>query len=320
MNARVILLLLVLVLFPAHTSWSSELSDEARRQITEEAVASIPETVHVRLLAVTDIKGDDDGSLARALTEALKGKRHFVLVEREHLDTLLKEQGLQVSDLVSAVERIKPGRIKGVEGILFGEVLERTAWPLSASMKVHLRLNDVQSGEILMAKDFSATLSAPYRNTVLQLLAVSAVLVVISIYLRSWGQRREARTTAQTAGLRQSMLGQLGEVEHALRTTENALQPLGAKELQEALRKLKFEVGLLKDRIQAARWGSEDSSDRQRLDRSDRILMEDCKRLKEVGGNIRILAERIPGAELPSLLNEMTAKVSLMANRLTVRQ
>ena len=65
------------------------LTGAAAREVSDQCVRAIPKNIHTRLVAVTDIKGDD-GTLARALTDGLNADSHFQVIERNQLDALLK--------------------------------------------------------------------------------------------------------------------------------------------------------------------------------------------------------------------------------------
>ncbi|MFO8141277.1 MAG: CsgG/HfaB family protein, partial [Marinobacter sp.] len=197
-----------LVVLVADTAWSKDLSEEVKQEVAQKVVQALPQDVHVRSLAISEIEGDD-GSLSRLLTQKIQEHSHYILVEREELEQIIDEQGFQVSDLVSPEQRVEPGQIKGVEGILFGEIVQKNGWPMQEEFKVHLRLGNVQTGEILMAQDFSASSAASYRNAVYAAVALGVLLLVMGFVFRSRARSRAQRREQANWDLRQDSTNEL---------------------------------------------------------------------------------------------------------------
>ena len=156
--------------------------DEAVSKLALNVAQSLPKDIHFRLVAVFDIDGDDVG-LQRALVSAIKEKTDLKIVERSDLDKILKEHGMQLSDLVDRESRVKFGQLQGVEGILFGKIIEKKSGMLSASLKVHIKIDNVERGEIVMAKDFSFRAQSPYRRAIIIAGVIAGVIFLLAIWL-----------------------------------------------------------------------------------------------------------------------------------------
>lgn len=75
---------------------------------------------------------------------SLSGMDNLTLIERTKLDTVLKEQELQVSGLVDTSKAIEIGRLAAARWIMTGTVIE-----MAESLIVFTRVIDVQTGEIV---------------------------------------------------------------------------------------------------------------------------------------------------------------------------
>jgi|GEM_PF-6970271 len=313
MRVRPWLILLFLVLLPAG-AMADGLMDQAVRDVAAQAAAAMPRPISVRLLAVTDVDGDD-GGLVRALTEALQRDRHFILVERADLDRILKEQGLQVGDLVSPDERVEPGRIRGVEGIVFGTVLEKKSWPLSAGLRVHLKFADVQSGEIYLARDFSSSLASPYRPYVLLAAAAVAVLVLIFVLARSAASRRDKALRVKAGDEKQALLQGLVVLGDQILRVERLLGGDGAEELLDELGRARRDVGGLRDRLVSRAWNLQSTSG-IKGDRSFfRGLGKDLEKLQELTARMERMARSKEMGGLPGLARDLADGLAALAGK-----
>jgi hypothetical protein len=114
-------------------------------------------------------------------------KTSFKVIERADLDVILKEQGLQLKDVMDEKTRIQHGKLKGVQGLLMGRVLGMESGFMSCTIRVHLKLDDVEKGEIVFAKDFNVTAVSPLRNW---LFVGAGLLLAIIIGAALWSRRR----------------------------------------------------------------------------------------------------------------------------------
>lgn len=137
--------------------------------ITDEMVQALPDNIHIRLLAIAPIQGDD-GTFVDMLTEKIKSNTRFHLIERQNLNTLLEEQGIQLSAITDVRDAVVPGRIRGVEALIIGRVDKKTISFFYSQMDIFLKLNHVEGGEIIFARNFTArhiSMSALYVGGIL---------------------------------------------------------------------------------------------------------------------------------------------------------
>ena len=268
-------------------------------EVSDQCVQSIPKNIHVRIVAVTDIKGDD-GALARALTDALGADTHFQVIERNQLDALLKEQSLQLSDLVSPDERVRPGMIRGVEGILFGEVTRKTNLFAFASCSVHLKMAGVQTGEILLSRELSSSLHSKY------LLPAFVGLVALLVAWGMVGAAANFRTRALAGELdreghmRSKLAAVFKSALDCVRSTEHDLEMDRDQEFVGILRHLRSELELLSDRVRAMRFTDIDIESPRGLRKNDSRILDVCEELLDtaramaVAGGTAAVSRRVP--------------------------
>jgi len=103
----------------------------------------------------------NNGTIRDAIISTISEKTSFKIIERTDLDQILKEQGLQLKDIMDEKTMIQHGKIKGVQGLLMGRVLGMESGFMSYTIQVHLKLDDVEKGEIVFAKDFNAYAVSP---------------------------------------------------------------------------------------------------------------------------------------------------------------
>lgn len=120
---------------------------EVKLQVGDEV--ELPQT---RLVVAVCPPANDDGSdndagrsLAEELTTALV-QRKIAVVERSSLDTVLAELLTQNTILFDQSSAQKLGELTGASMVLTGRIVQE-----KSEARVHLRLVDVSSGEILMA-------------------------------------------------------------------------------------------------------------------------------------------------------------------------
>lgn len=132
---------------------------KAANNIAAQVVKKLPDDIHMRLLAIAPIKGDD-GALVDMLTSKIKSETQYRLIERKDLDKILKEQGIQISSFADPRRPIEPGKIKGVEGLLMGEIVKKQSSFLSCNLEVFFKMDNVESGDVVFADSFKAQVSS----------------------------------------------------------------------------------------------------------------------------------------------------------------
>ncbi len=173
--------------------FSGDLESQALRHLQESVLKSLPVNRSLARIAVLDFKGDN-GSVKSAITSVLNEKTNFKVMERDDFDKILAEQGLQLKDIMDDRTRIRHGRLKGVQGLLMGNVYGSQAGFMSYRIKAHVRLVDVEKGEIILSREFNASAVRPLRRYVILGCAALLVLVLLIIALYCTLHSRRRRT------------------------------------------------------------------------------------------------------------------------------
>lgn len=181
--ALVVLVMSIFFCFQ-NVSAVTDLKPAALVKLQRDVIKALPAETQIIRIAVLDLE-NDDGTIRDALISAITEKTSFKVIERKDLDKILEEQGLQLKDVMDEKTRIQHGRIKGVQGLLMGKVLGMGKGFMSYSLKVQLKLDDVEKGEVVFSKDFSVKAVSPLRNWiiygVLGIIILIAVITVIKI-------------------------------------------------------------------------------------------------------------------------------------------
>ena len=300
-----------LILVQSGPVWASDLLDRAFREISREVMEALPRDVHVRLMAISEIKGDD-GRLSRYLTESLQSSSHFILVERGQLEHLIREQGFQMSDLVSPSDRMEPGRFKGVEGILFGHVIKASDNPLSARARVFLQMDDVQSAKILMAREFSSTVHSPHRDMFIILIIAVSVFLILFILVRRMRLKRGQTRHQNTWKSRKAMTADLDRVSEVIKKIpgSNETDSSSRKDIAE----IDFELIRLKGQITAERWGEDMSRDSKKLASFDRKLAKSIQETRRAADKLMTAVQDNDPEEYSRLISSLKQKLDRVSS------
>lgn len=316
MRNFLIVLLVAYVAIAGFVLMRENLIGVAAQEVAAQCSQAIPRNVHTRLVAVTDIKGDD-GTLTRAITDALKADTHFQVIERNQLDTLLKEQALQISDLVSAEERIRPGMIRGVEGLVHGEIIEKTNLLAYTAYRVHLKMTGVQTGEILLSKEISSSLRSKY------LLPAAAGLATLVIAFFAVGAASKIRGNAMLSAqgreqaVRKKLTATLKATIDSLRATEHGLSMDSDKQSIAILRELRANVELLHDKMLAVRFADIDTESSRGLRKKDSRILDVCEDLLD---SARAMAATGGATAVSRRTSDIRTHISRIEEMLTNRQ
>lgn len=240
-----------------NASADSDLKIAAIKKLQQSVIKTLPTETQIVRIAVLDFEGDD-GSIHNAITSAITEKTNFKVIERKDLDKILEEQGLQLKDIMDEKTRIQHGKIKGVQGLLFGKVLGMEKGFLSYSIKVHLKLDDVEKGEILFSKDFNIKVVSPVRNWLIYGVAGIIILIIIIIALT------KRRATVIKTRIKEDVTARVDitkEIARALTNISNAKTKLMAKgQMDEAviLKDAERDLQLLKEQVDNAARGNAD--------------------------------------------------------------
>lgn len=221
------------------------------QDIANQLAAAIPADVSMGAVAIGTIEGDGDGKIAHALTGALVQLNRFKIIERRDLDKLLEEQGVQAKDWIDAKDRVKFGKVKGVQGLVFGKVVERSTGWLSDTLRVQLKLANVERGQVVLANDFASTQWHYGPLAVLLGVAVVLLLVLLVVLGRKRGVTKRAELavadqrerTINTEELSKAM-SELGRAQSLLYNKGLTGEAARVKDLSAQLRTLKDRIGL----------------------------------------------------------------------------
>ncbi len=122
---------------------------EHMRYMFDEVVLSLPLQKDASIaVAGFSFPNDRRAQILDLLSEyalvAMAGVSELQVIERGKLDTILKEQELQLSGLVDTSKAIEVGKLSAAQWILTGTVID-----MPESLVVFIRVIDVQSGEIV---------------------------------------------------------------------------------------------------------------------------------------------------------------------------
>ena len=146
-----------LLLFISATALAdSDLKSAALTKFQHSLLKALPAETKIVRIAVIGFEGDD-GAIQNAVTSAITEKTRLKVIERKDLDKILAEQGIQLKDILDPKTRIQHGRIKGVQGLIFGNVLGWEKGFMSQSLRVHVKFDDVERGEILLSTSSNFT-------------------------------------------------------------------------------------------------------------------------------------------------------------------
>jgi len=92
------------------------------------------------------IKSIEGALVSERLMESLAERGYVKIVERALLDKVLEEQKLAASGLVDPATAVKIGQLLGARGMMTG-----TAMDQGENLEVHVRLLNIESGEVVLA-------------------------------------------------------------------------------------------------------------------------------------------------------------------------
>ncbi|MBA4418267.1 MAG: hypothetical protein C0392_10215 [Syntrophus sp. (in: bacteria)] len=191
-NLVIFVCLLIVVSVFGIAEGADDLKPEALKNLQKSVVKALPVEGNIVRIAVLDFKGDD-GTVKNAVISIITEKTPFKVIERTDLDKILNEQGLQLRDVMDEKTRIRHGRLKGVQGLLMGKVQGMEKGFMSYTIKVHLKLDDVERGEIVFSKDFNVSAVSPLRKILFVVIAVfMAGIIVIMFLARRKGSIKES--------------------------------------------------------------------------------------------------------------------------------
>jgi len=246
------------ILFSFTGAYGAEnLRPVALQKLQNAVVKALPVETDIVRIAVLDFEGDD-GTVKGAVTSAITEKTTFRVIEREDLDKILDEQGLQLKDIMDEKTRIEHGRIKGVQGLLMGRMLGEEKGFLSYTIRVYLKLDDVEKGEIIFARDFIVTGVSPWRERGIIGGLVCLVLIFFLISLAKSRASVKVARIQQDVSTRVDLSKEIGKALTNLSGIKTKLMDKGKTDEAVALKDAERDLGLLKDLVESAARGSAD--------------------------------------------------------------
>ena len=170
------------------------LQSRALMNLGQSVVKALPPDKVMTRVAVLDFKGDDN-MVKNAVVSALNEKTPHRVIERIDFDKILAEQGLQLKDIMDEKTRIRHGRLKGVQGLLTGDVYSSKSGFLSYHIKANVKLLDVEKGEVVLSREFDVSVVSPARYYLFMALPALIFLLLI-IFLISRLVKRRRRKAA----------------------------------------------------------------------------------------------------------------------------
>ena len=240
-------------------SAESDLKPAALKKFQNEVIKTLPVESDIVRLAILDFEGDDgNGTIKNAVTSAITEKTTFKVIERADLDKILEEQGLQLKDIMDEKTRITHGKIKGVQGLLMGKVLGMQEGFMSYNIKVHLKLDDVEKGEILVSKDISVTAVAPVRKWIIYGILGIAIIVVVAIMLAKRRATVIETTVQKDVTARIDITKELNRAVMNISEARSKLVDKGKTDEAVMLKEAERDLLLLKEQADNAARGSSD--------------------------------------------------------------
>lgn len=266
----------------------NDLRNAAITKLQAVVVKSLPVESSIIRVGVLDFEGDD-GTIRNAITSAITDKTSFKVIERADLDKILQEQGLQLKDIMDERTRIEPGRIKGVQGILFGKVLGMESGFMSYTIRVNLKLDDVEKGEIVFSKDISASAVSPVRQWLLfGVIGIVILLIIMRIF-----RKNRAALIKEDIVARIDLTKEIDKVISNVSGARSKLNEKGKSEEAIMVNNAEGDLLNLKQLIQTAPRGSvlkTDTKDYQKVLEFDQKIMDYFEDLKKSSDKIYDMA------------------------------
>lgn len=226
----------------------SALESEAIRSIARQVAEAMPEQTGIKHLAVFPIEGDESEEIYSTLIAEINKKKRYTPIERQRLDKIFEEYGWQKKDIIE--RRVKLGMIKGVEGVLFGKVLERDTKTFKSRVRVRITFDKAQSGDILLEDIFEAEAVFKYAKEVALAAVVIAFWGVVVVLVVRRFRGRGARIDGKASHVRRETAGRMGGVMSQIRAVKTDLSSSDRQEAALAIADLEKELRVLRQHIE----------------------------------------------------------------------
>jgi hypothetical protein len=126
--------------------------------------SQMPAPLAGRAIAVTEFGGDADGSITKGIRDRLGAERGRA-VPSEFLDRVLRQIGLAGEPVTRLDDALRVARETGVDGVLFGEVIDRNFGPKGCHLKLDLRWAEKSTGQALYLPPVEAEIGSSMWST-----------------------------------------------------------------------------------------------------------------------------------------------------------
>ena len=288
--------------------------------IAGQMVALLPENSGLRTLGISAIQGDDN-TIAEALTAALRSATNFQIVERDDLARLLKEQGIQLSPIIDPGSAVEPGKIHGVEGLLIGRVIKKVQSPFYSSLQVFLKLDNVENGKVVFARNFEAS----YIPAMTWYIGFGLLAMVLLLLLRSRSGRKRKELfrgySEKEAAARQAIEAELKKSRDNLGRAHELLLNAEQQETGILVRRSREEVDKLLQKLQQGPVVHPDSVDKafiKEVDNNNKTMKKLVEKVRATSEKVLDAAGKKSGVE--SILQTMASQIKDAANAAYDRQ
>ena len=136
----------------------NELQKSAADAVCWQAAKAIPAGLPgVSKIAVLRLGGRDaDGYVTAKLTECIQRVGCYDVPSETLGGNVMKELGVDAKPVSALAEATKAGKEMGVNGVVFGEVAELASDGTSASIRLDLRVANVQKNDVVFADSYRA--------------------------------------------------------------------------------------------------------------------------------------------------------------------
>jgi len=282
----------------------SDLKMQALADLQKTVIKTLPAEGKIIRIAIMDFE-NDDGTIRNAITSAITEKTSYKVIERADLDVILKEQGMQLKDIMDEKTKIQHGRIKGVQGLILGKVLGQASGFMSYAIDVNLKMDDVEKGEVVFSRNLSGKAVSPMRKWLVGMVLVIPVLIVI-FFLRA---RRsvvvKAETMAKDVGARVDLSLYVKKALSLVEDAKTHMLKSGNNEPAIALKDLERDLIYLREQVEHAARGSVELRSKEEL----RDSLESDRRNKEIFDNVKQVAENLYATAMSGNVSQLEQNI-----------
>lgn len=124
---------------------------EAITMLAEKFASAVEKDNSIKRIAVFDIAGDGNNTLRKEIISFLSKEKQYQLIERSDIKQILMEQKLSFSGIIDSDTVASPGKILGVDAIIFGEIQKVEEKNKKVSVEAYLKMVNVETGKIIWA-------------------------------------------------------------------------------------------------------------------------------------------------------------------------